>query len=156
MIEVAIPGARQLKLENLLCDVNGTLALDGQLVPGVADLLHQLQRDLSIHLVTANTFNRQAEISAALGTTAMVLDPGSEAEQKAAIVRDLGASCTVAIGQGANDQLMLQEAALGVCILSPEGTFTPTLLASDLVFPDIVSALEFFTHPTRMTATLRR
>lgn len=156
MIEVAIPGYEKLRLENLVCDVNGTLAVDGQLIPGVADLIHSLQTKLTIHLITANTHHRQAEIDAELGLHAIVLDPGEEAEQKAAIVRDLGTAVTAAIGQGANDRLMLQEAALGVCILSIEGTFTPTLLASDLVFPNIVTALDFFTHPSRMTATLRR
>ena len=156
MLEIVLPGRDNLILHHLVCDVNGTLALDGQLIPGVANLLHHLQSSLSINLMTANTFNRQAEIDAALGTTAILLEPDLEAEQKAAVVRDLGVEVTAAIGQGANDQLMLQEAALGICVLSTEGTFTPTLLASDLVFPNIVAALECFNHPTRITATLRR
>jgi P-type E1-E2 ATPase len=156
MLEIAIPGRDNLILQHLVCDVNGTLAVDGQLIPGVADLIHALQPNLTIHLITANTHGRQAEIDAALGTTAVLVEDGYEAEQKAAFVRSLGNAATAAIGQGANDLEMLKEAALGICVLSPEGTFVPSLLGSDLVFPDIFSALGFFHHPTRITATLRR
>lgn len=156
MLEIAIPGRDNLILHHLVCDVNGTLAVDGQLIPGVADLIHSLQAKLTIHLITANTHGRQAEIDAALGTNAVLLAEGYEAEEKAAFVRSLGKADTAAIGQGANDVEMLKEAALGVCVFSPEGSYTPTLLASDLVFPDILAALEFFNHPTRIIATLRR
>lgn len=156
MIEVMIPGRNKLILNNLVCDVNGTLALDGVLLPGVAEKIHSLQSMLELHLVTANTNNHQAEIDELLGTHAVVLAPGNEAEQKAAYLRALGVQTTAAIGQGDNDRLMLQEAALGICLLSPEGTSVSTLLAADLVFPDILAALDLFEHPARMIATLRK
>jgi len=37
MIEVTIPGKQNLILGHLVCDVNGTLALDGSLIPGIAE-----------------------------------------------------------------------------------------------------------------------
>jgi hypothetical protein len=37
MISLNIPGFKQLELSALVCDYNGTLAVDGQLLPGVAD-----------------------------------------------------------------------------------------------------------------------
>ncbi len=81
---------------------------------------------------------------------------GSEAGEKAAYVRGLGASRVIAIGQGANDAAMLKEAAIGVCVLSPEGTAVEALLAADLVVPDIYTALDLLEKPLRLVATLRK
>ena len=91
-----------------------------------------------------------------LGIEAVRIQPGNEAEQKAAYVRRLGADRVAAIGQGANDAAMLKEAGLGICILSAEGTAVEALLASDLVVPDIYAALELFEKPLRIVATLRK
>ena len=70
-------------------------------------------------------------------------------------MRRLGAESVIALGQGANDALMLEEAALGVCVLSPEGTAVEALLAADLVVPDTLTALELLLHPARILASLR-
>jgi soluble P-type ATPase len=51
---------------------------------------------------------------------------------------------------------MLQEAALGICVLSTEGTAVQTLLAADLVTPDIITALELLEKPLRIVASLRK
>ena len=42
MIAVDIPGYRELRLEHLVLDYNGTLAEDGKLLPGVATTLQAL------------------------------------------------------------------------------------------------------------------
>jgi soluble P-type ATPase len=51
---------------------------------------------------------------------------------------------------------MLKLAALGICVMSREGVAVETLLAADLLMPDIFSALELFESPLRMVASLRR
>jgi soluble P-type ATPase len=51
---------------------------------------------------------------------------------------------------------MLKEAALGICVLSPEGVALEALLAADLVVPDIFTALELLEKPIRIVATLRQ
>ena len=86
----------------------------------------------------------------------VIVSPGNEADQKADYIRSLGAESVVAIGQGANDAGMLKEAKLGICILSPEGTAVETLLAADLVAPDIFKGLEILEKPMRITADLRK
>ncbi len=156
MIELTIPGRGALKLEHLVLDVNGTLALDGKLIDGVEQALAGLRDRLQIHLVTADTHGRQVAIDAQLGTQAVRLRPGDEIEQKAAFVRQLGAEKTAAIGQGANDSGMLHAAAMGVAVLSREGLSTETLKAADLVVPDILAALELFEKPLRIVASLRK
>ena len=155
MIEFTIPGRGTLKLEHLVLDVNGTLALDGKLIDGVELALAGLRDRLEIHLVTADTHGRQAEIDQQLGLQAVRLRSGDEVEQKAAFVRQLGVEKTAAIGQGANDAGMLREAAIGIAILSPEGLSAAALSAADLVVPDILAALELLDKPLRIVASLR-
>ncbi|HEY3343803.1 MAG TPA: hypothetical protein VGJ97_02680 [Anaerolineaceae bacterium] len=156
MIELDIPGQAHLRLEHLVCDVNGTLAVDGELLAGLASLIDAIRSHLTIHLITADTHGRQAEIDRQLNLTAIRLQPGNEAEQKAAYVRKLGAHAVAAVGQGANDAGMLREAALGICVLSREGTATQTLLAAGLIVPDIFSAFELLENPLRIAASLRQ
>jgi P-type E1-E2 ATPase len=156
MIELHIPGRGVLTLEHLVCDVNGTLAVDGQLGEGVARCIRNLRDRLQIHLLTADTHGRQAVIDQQLGLTAVRIQPGDEAGQKARYIQDLNAAQVVAIGQGANDAAMLKEAALGICVLSVEGVATEALLSADLVAPSIQAALEILEKPLRIVATLRR
>jgi P-type E1-E2 ATPase len=156
MIEINIPGRDPLKLEHLVCDVNGTLALDGKLIDGVARRLQILRDRLVVHLLTADTHGRQSLIDSQLGLSAKRLFQGGEAEQKASYVRELGADQVVAIGQGANDAGMLAEAAIGICILSREGTSASALRHADIIIPDILSALEMLEKPLRLIATLRQ
>ena len=156
MIEITIPGRGELRLQHLVTDVNGTLAIDGQLIHGLAKRLSALKDRLTIHLLTADTHGKQALIDQQLGLTAIRVRGGDEAAQKAAYVRQLGAETVIAIGQGANDAAMLKEAALGLCIMSTEGVAVETLLSADLLLPDIISALDLLEHPLRIVASLRK
>ena len=156
MIEINIPGRGPLRLEHLVTDVNGTLAVDGQLLPGVAKQIAALGDRLTIHLLTADTHGRQALIDQQLNLTAARIPPGNEAEQKAEYVRQLGADSVVALGQGANDALMLKTAALGICVMSQEGVAVETLSAADLFLPGITAVLELLEKPLRLIATLRK
>jgi len=137
-------------------DVNGTLAVDGELIDGVAEKVASLREKLTIHLLTADTHGRQAAMDRQLGLTAVRIMPGSEAVQKAEYIRRLGSDKVAAIGQGANDAEMLAAAHLGICVMSMEGTAKETLLASDLIAPTILSALELLEKPMRIVASLRR
>ncbi|MGZ9166865.1 MAG: HAD family hydrolase [Anaerolineales bacterium] len=156
MIHFNIPGVGDYSLEHLVMDVNGTLAVDGQLIDGVPEKLASLRGQLTIHLLTADTHGRQAVIDQQLGLTAVRIMPGGESLQKAEYVRRVGIESVVAIGQGANDAEMLAAARLGICVMSIEGAARETLLASDLVAPTILSALELLEKPLRIAASLRR
>lgn len=156
MIEINIPGRGSLSLQHLVCDVNGTLAVDGQLPEGLARALGALRDRLTIHLLTTDTHGRQHIIDEQLGLQAVRIQAGGEAEQKAAYVRQLGAETVIALGQGANDAAMLRQSGLGVCVLSAEGAAVETLLAADLVVKDIFDALELLEKPLRIVASLRK
>ncbi len=156
MIELTIPGRGSLHIEYLVMDVNGTLAVDGMLMDGVSKRIGALRDRLEIHLLTADTHGRQAIIDQQLNLDAVRIRGGREAEQKAEYVRRLGADRVAAIGQGANDALMLRESVLGICIMSVEGLATETLSAATLLMPDILSALDLFEKPLRLIASLRK
>ena len=156
MIELNIPGRGIIRLEHLVCDVNGTLAIDGILHENLPRAINNLKDRLNIHLLTADTHGRQTVIDQQLGLQAQRIQPGREAEQKADFVRQLGAEQVVAIGQGANDAAMLEAAIIGIGILSTEGLAQNTLLASDIVVPDIFAALGLLEKPLRIVATLRK
>ena len=156
MIELTIPGRGELRLQHLVVDVNGTLALDGTLLEGVARRLSSLRDRLNLHMVTADTHGQQSVIDQLLSISAVRIQRGNESAQKTEFVNSLGAESVVAIGQGANDAGMLKTAALGICILSTEGSAVDALLAADLVAPDIQSALDLLEKPLRIIASLRQ
>lgn len=156
MIEMNVPGRGLIQLEHLVCDVNGTLAVDGHLIEGVGKVLPRLRDRLSIHLLTADTHGKQADLDRQLGLTAVRIQPGSEANQKQQYIQQLDASRVIAIGQGANDAAMLKSAVIGVCVLSREGTAVEALLAADLVVPNILVGLELIEKPLRLLASLRQ
>jgi soluble P-type ATPase len=51
---------------------------------------------------------------------------------------------------------MLEEAALGIAVLGPEGLAVPALLAADVLVASIEDALDLLLNPRRLIATLRR
>ena len=155
-IELDIPGWRRLVLRQLVLDVNGVLALDGELVPAVPERIAALSPVLDVHLLSADTYGHLADIAAAVTAQATRLRPGDEAAQKAEFVRSLGAASVVAIGNGANDIAMLEEAALGIAVLGFEGAAPATLLAGDIVAGSVHEALDLLLRPIRLVATLRR
>jgi len=155
MIEITIPGVGELSISHLVSDVNGTIAVDGILLPGVVEAYEKLSGQVDIHLLTADTHGKQKELDRQLSLEAVRIPRGAEAQAKADYVRQLHGG-VAAMGQGANDAGMLEAADVGICIVSPEGTAVGTLIKADLIVPDILAGLELLLKPVRLTASLRR
>lgn len=155
MIEIDIPGFKHLRLEHLVLDYNGTLAVDGRLMAGVRQRLHRLAAALRIHVITADTFGEVRASVADLPCLLHVLPQQSQAEAKRDYVLRLGADYTVCIGNGNNDRLMLADASLGIAVMLAEGVCSSCLTAADVICRDINDALDLLRHPLRLTATLR-
>jgi P-type E1-E2 ATPase len=156
MIEIDIPGRGIYRLEHLVLDVNGTIAMDGQLLEGVARRVTELCSSVEVHLLTADTRGRQEFIDAELGMKATRIAPQDEAAQKASYVRGLGGEGVCAIGNGANDAGMLSEAELGIAVMGMEGLALETLSVANVVVPHVNAALDLLLNPMRLVATLRR
>ena len=156
MIEIIIPGYGTLQIKHLVTDVNGTLAVDGQLIEGVARQINTLRDRLQIHMLTADTHGKQNEIDQQLSLMAIRIKKGNEAQQKMDYVTHLGAENVIALGQGANDAKMLKEAAIGIAVVSLEGLAIETLNAADLLLPDTLTALNLLNQPVQIVASLRQ
>lgn len=154
-MEITIPGTGTIDIKNILLDFNGTIALDGRLIPGAAAILNELSGHISIHVITADTFgSAEAELKGVACTLATI-NPDNQSEAKLKYLDTLGRESTACMGNGKNDRLMLEHSVLGIGIIQMEGAFTETLLAADIIFPDIISALDIFRNTRRLVATLR-
>jgi len=154
MIEIRIPGGPTLRLEHLVLDYNGTLAHDGMLLHGISGRLDELSRGLKIHVLTADTFGRAAEEMEEAPCELVILPEGRQDVRKDEFVRNL-AGDAVCIGNGRNDRLMIEHAALGIAVVLAEGAAADTLHAADVVCTDISTALDLLLFPQRLIATLR-
>ncbi|MGD8436579.1 MAG: ATPase P [Syntrophobacterales bacterium] len=151
-LELEIPGWGTLKLQNALLDLNGTLALDGILPETVKKRLHRLQELLTVYVVTADTHGTVADLLRDCTDLEILrIEVGNEAEQKCDLLEKLGVSHTVALGNGANDSLML----LGICVMQGEGSSLQALLAGDILVRSAEEALDLLLKPARLLATLR-
>lgn len=155
MIEVAIPGHAKLRLNHAVLDFNGTIACDGILLEGVRERLNALADSLWIHVVTADTFGGAQDALEGVRCAVRVLPKGGQDVAKLDYVAQLDRKTVVAIGNGRNDKLMLQAAALGIAVIGPECAAAETVAVADLLAPDIHAALDLLLNPMRLVATLR-
>lgn len=155
MIKITIPGFKNLEIDHLLLDYNGTLAQDGKLIGGVEQRLNHLAEKVQIHVITADTFGQVEQELKEITCRLQIIPKGNQALSKLDYLNQLGVESTVCIGNGYNDYLMLKEAPLGIALCQGEGGATKAMLAADLVIGDILAALDLFVNPLRLIATLR-
>ena len=155
MIALTIPGFGALTLEHLVLDYNGTLAVDGRLLPGVRDALAALAEELVIHVITADTFGLAGTELAGLPVNITIIPQEAQADAKLAYVEHLGAQRVFAVGNGRNDRKMLAAAAVGVALAQAEGAAAETIAAADIVATGILDGLGLLRNTKRLTATLR-
>lgn len=155
MIRVDIPGVETLSLSYLVLDYNGTIALDGSLLNGVADRLKILADSLNITVLTADTHSSVRGNLATVPCSLHIIGPGSQDKQKEAYVRSVNPAGVVALGNGRNDSLMLAAATLGIGLIQEEGASLAALLSARLVCSSVNNALDLLLKPDRLRATLR-
>jgi soluble P-type ATPase len=154
-MELKIPGREPLCLEHILFDYNGTLALDGKLIEGASARLITLADSLTLHVITADTFGTVASALEGVPCRLKVIPPGSQAQSKLDYLLQLGKEKTLTVGNGANDALMLREAAIGCALLQQEGLATAAWREADIVFHSLFDLFDCLADPRRMIATLR-
>jgi len=154
MITIDIPGWGSFPIRHLVLDLNGTLTLDGVLIPGVEERLLALAEKLDIHILTADTFGNASLVCQGLPLTLHTIADVDQIQAKQKYLRGLPLK-TAAIGNGRNDMGMLADADLGIAVLGPEGTCAEALRAADVIAPGITDALDLLVHPERLKATLR-
>jgi soluble P-type ATPase len=152
MLVVSVPGDDELRLRHLILDANGTLTDRGRPIEGVTARLHRLQRKLTVHVLTADTFGIAEATLGPLSDRLTVVQTG---EEKRAYVEQLGADDCVAIGNGTNDVPMLRAVRLGIAVMGPEGTSAAAVMTAAVVCRSVLEALDLLLASDALTATLR-
>jgi len=155
METIEIPGRKKMRIKHLVLDYNGTLALDGKLLPGVQELITALALRFEIHVLTADMHSSCTRELSGLPVKIAVIAGNPEDAAKLAYVRTLGAASCICIGNGMNDRLMLAACGLGIVVVGDECAALRACLAADIVAPGIIQALGLLKNEKRLLATLR-
>lgn len=155
MNEIIIPNYKTVIVTNIVLDYNGTIAKDGVLKDEIKPLLERLSKAYAVHVITADTFGSVQTQLKDYDVSVKILNSDDHTLEKATFIDKLNAENTVAIGNGNNDALMIEQSAIGIAILGDEGCSTQTLLKSDITCKSIQDALELFLNTKRLIATLR-
>ena len=156
MISIERPGQSNLEIEFILVDFDGTLASDRRVHPKAKDKINLLSKRSKIYILTKEEKESAEEILKRVKAETIYLKEGEASQQKLDLLRQLGATRTVAIGNGVDDVPMIEEAGLGIAVMGKEGTSSETMKKADLVFMNILDALDFLLKPLRQRATLGR
>ena len=154
MLTIQIPGREELTLSHLILDYNGTIAEDGEIIPGMASRLEMLSEKLSISVITADTHGTANQKCAGLPLQVMTFPTTQVGQIKA----DEAQKCTggvVCIGNGFNDIQMSDVCDLSICVVGKEGCCGTLLMHADVVVTSIHDALDLLLKPNRLRATLR-
>ncbi len=154
MITIQRPGQSNLEIEYILIDFEGTLAQDRRVHPKAKDKINLLSKRAKIYILTAEGKEPVEEALRKVKAEIKYLTQGESSQRKLDLLRQLGPAKTVAIGNGIDDVPMIEEAALGVCILGKEGISSEAMKKADVVFMNILDALDFLLKPLRQKATL--
>jgi P-type E1-E2 ATPase len=156
MMIIDIPGYIRLEIKHVVCDYNGTIAVDGKLIDGVREIMNELSKDIKFHVITADTYGFVERELENVNCKLVKIAKQDQADSKLEYVSGIGKDYTVCIGNGNNDRLMLKEARLGIALVQEEGACFETLLSSNVVCKSIIDAFGYFKEPKRLIATLRR
>jgi len=149
-----IPGQEKLEIKTIILDLNGTLSVAGTVPEGVKERLDSLKaKGFNVLFFTGNTRNDADDLAQKLGITWKL---AKTAGDKANLARELGPDTCASIGNGRIDLELMKTVKLRIVTLQAEGVHVKTLLASDIVIPSIIDALDLFIDEQRLVATLRK
>jgi len=154
MIILQRPGRTPLEIEFILLNFEGTLATDRRIHPKAKDKLNLLSKRTNIYILTKGEQEAIREILKKVKAEVVYFKEGEVSQGKLDLLRQLGAAKTVAIGNRVDDVPMIEEAGLGICIIGVEGTSGEAITKADVVFTDILHALDFLLKPMRHEAAL--
>jgi len=156
MVEISIPGWGDMEIENIVLDLNGTIATDGRIPPDVKEKIGSLADQVKIYILTADTQGMANEDAKDMNIEVIKIIEEDSNQGKFDFLKTLDFEKTVAVGNGNNDQLVLKEAGLGIAVLGDEGLSVSVIKNADVVVKNVSDALDLFLKPKRLIATLRK
>jgi soluble P-type ATPase len=157
MKEIDIPNYGKLIIKNVIFDLNGTIQFKGKISEAVVNKFEQLKEIYNVYLLSADIRGNLKELAEKLNVSYIKIIPKeiTEAEAKNNELLKLNKDETIAVGNGNNDALMLKNAVIGITVLGEEGATVKSILNSDVVVPNPISALDFLLDEKIMSGTLR-
>jgi len=156
MINIQRPGQKPLEIDFILVDFEGTLASDRRVHPKAKDKINLLSKRTKIYILTKEEKERVEEVLKKVKAEIIYLTEGESSQKKLHLLRQLGATRTVAFGNGVEDGPMIAEAGFGICVIGKEGASAEAVKNADVVFTDILDALDFLLKPLRQRATVSK
>ena len=154
-IRIDIPGWGNIDIENIVIDLNGTIATDGRIAPEVKQKINSLSELAKVYILTADTQGTANEEILGMNAELIKIPEEDSKQGKFDFLKTLNLEVTVAVGNGSNDQLILKETALGIAVLGDEGVSVSAMKSADIVVENIHNALDLLLEPKRLIATLR-
>lgn len=154
MLIIRRPNQQPLEIDFMLIDFEGTLAQDRRVHPKAKDKLNLLSKRTQIYIFTKGDREVIEGVLKRVKAEICYLKEGESSRAKVDLLHQLGAMRTIAIGNGCDDALMVEEAGLGICVVGKEGASGETMKKADVVVTDILDALDFLLKPLRHQATL--
>ena len=155
MIGIDIPGWGNMEVENVVLDLNGTLATDGKIPSELKKKINALAGQVKIYVLTADTQGTATEEIRDMKVELIKIEGKDSKEGKFNFLKSLDLEKTIAMGNGNNDQFILKEAGIGIAILGDEGISVIALKQADIMVKNISDALDLLLKPKRLMATLR-
>ncbi len=154
MIAIEIPGRPTMRIEHVLLDFNGTIAVDGTVPGQTAALIRQLAESVHVAVLTADTYGTARAQCAELGVEVVTFPREGAAAFKQDFARQLagGIAC---LGNGFNDIGMFEHADLPIAVLDAEGMCAALIPHALIVARSMDEGLQLLLRPDRIKATLR-
>jgi soluble P-type ATPase len=147
-------GAGTYDLNTIILDLNGTLAVNGQLVTGAEERLLKLKEmGFKILLFSGDQRGNALELSERTG---IELKRATSTEEKEALTNECQLENTVSIGNARIDIGTFRPARLSIATLQGEGIHTEILQHVDILMLSINDALDLLINKDTFEATMRK
>lgn len=154
MILIQRPGQEAIEINYILIDFEGTLASDGRVHPKAKDKINLLSKRTKIYILAKGEKEKIQETLRRVKAEIFFVKEEESSSQKLELLLNLGPSRSIVIGNGMDDVRMMEEAGLSMAIIGKEGISGELIQTADLIFTDIIDALDFLLKPLRQKATL--
>lgn len=154
-MKINIPGYKNLNIDKIIFDYNGTLAVNGKIDCSTKNKLTELSKNYEIYILTSDTYGTVEKICENLPVKIHTFEGHKASASKKDIVLKLNPNTCACIGNGRNDMEMLEVAALSIGIIGREGAYGKIVNTSDICVTSILDAMELFIYTDRLIADLR-